>query len=132
MIMKRFSFFVLAVLLTGCSGTPKSENEFVIKVDSIVCADTVNVGEKIPVRFYGDIGADTNCAFSRFNIKSDTLLTEITVIGKHEEKKNKGCDTLRLDGKELILPSSQYDSVCLVVRNPGLARVLRKTIIVRK
>ena len=130
--MRKIVFILFSILAVGCARVARPDGEFVIKVDSVICADTVNYGQKISVRFYGDIGADTACRFSRFIVKTDSLSTEITVVGQNIVRKKSAGDTLRLDGKELVLPAACHDSVCLMVHNPGLARTLRKTIMVKQ
>lgn len=58
--------FLLVYFSSGCKKDEDSNNEYLIKIDSIKMADTIDFGEVLDVEFYGLIG-DTDChKFSRF------------------------------------------------------------------
>lgn len=54
-------------LLSGCKKDKEPETiEYIIKVDSITHADTIQVGEKFEIYFYGYAGLNDCYAFERF------------------------------------------------------------------
>lgn len=57
----------LIYLSTGCKKDEEPQTvEYLMLVDSLVHADTINVGEKLEIRFYGPIGPNACYSFSRF------------------------------------------------------------------
>lgn len=60
-------FASVIYLSTGCKKDNQPDTvEFLIKVDSIVHADTISLGEKFEVYFYGPVGPNDCFDFLRF------------------------------------------------------------------
>jgi hypothetical protein len=75
--------FSSAIYLTsGCKKESEPETvEYIIKVDSITHADTIKLGEKLEVLFYGYIGYNECYSFEKFVPEFGPNAMEFTLYG---------------------------------------------------
>lgn len=133
--MKPFVLIISALLFvflsTSCmkEKTPQSE-EYVIKVDSIQVTDNVRVGSQIEVDFFGMIGPNGCSSFSRYIIKSNGKLHNVTLIGKRKVGENLICteNLPMLDGMSLSLPADSIGVYTVEIVNPGINNLINKKI----
>ncbi len=62
-------FLVMAGILVWSSGCNKDDDpspDFLIKIDSIVYPDTIQLTDTLSVKFYGEVGPDGCYEFNRF------------------------------------------------------------------
>lgn len=130
------SFFglLLVILLSSCElqNSTQQEEEYLIKVDSVVVADTVKLKEAFELTFYGIIGENGCSRFSRFLTEQNDSLCKIQVIGSRTVGDDVVCPEILplLNGTKLSLLVHRTGDFGIEIINPGLNQVLRKTIVV--
>lgn len=126
---------VFSIVATGsCSKGGKIKyEEYLIHVDSIQVADTVNLGSKFSVVFFGIIGYDGCSSFARFIAERETGRYKLMVVGKRKTGPNLACPEYlpMLDGEKLELLADSSGVLKLEIVNPGLNQILSKEIFVR-
>lgn len=134
---KRWFYFIhfagLLSLLAGCHKPEANRTEeYLIQVDSIQCADTVQRSLPFEVSFYGRIGENGCYHFSRFFTTKSNGMVRIQVVGKKEIGQNLACPELLplLNGEKLSLRADTTGQLRLEVMNPGLNQYIRKTVVV--
>jgi hypothetical protein len=136
--MKKTAFLFIiisAVLFASCNKEGKVKHEeYLIYVDSIQVADTVNLGTKFKIVFYGIIGYDGCHSFSRFISERETGSYKIMVIGKKKTGPNLACPEYlpMLDGENIELLADSSGVLKIDIINPGLNQVLSKEIFVKE
>jgi hypothetical protein len=83
-----FSIGVISFFSTGCKKDSPKVTEFIITVDSVKHADTINVGEAFETNYYASIGNSDCYEFSKVENEFGTNLIEVTLIGKFTERDN--------------------------------------------
>jgi hypothetical protein len=125
-------FSIVAIASCNKGGKTNSE-EYLIQVDSIQVADTVNLGSKFSVVFFGIIGYDGCSSFSRFIAERETGRYKLQVVGKRKTGPNIACPEYlpMLDGEKLELLADSSGVLKIEIVNPGLNQILSKEIFVR-
>jgi hypothetical protein len=124
---------LLVLLISSCaSEKSRHQEEYLIKVDSFVVADTVKLKEAFEITFYGIIGENGCYRFSRFLTEQSDSLCKIQVIGSHPVGDNLVCPEILplLNGTKLSLQAHRIGDFGIEITNPGLNQMLRKTIVV--
>jgi hypothetical protein len=124
---------ILLVLCASCfKENANRTEEYIIKVDSIQVTDTVKVGDKIAIGFFGTIGTDGCSSFSRFILNSKSRTHTITVIGKRKIGNNLVCTQILplLDGMSMKINADSMGTYKLEIVNPGINNVITRTVIV--
>lgn len=107
--------------------------EFVIHVDSISVADTVKLNDNFVMRFWGKVGDDNTCEWSRYIVKEDSLKTSLTLIGKHHlQKKSIDSTTVFLKNQTIKLKAKKTGKMKIEIINPGYFNVLDCTVEVQE
>lgn len=135
--MKKIAFLLIVIsiaVFASCNKEGKVKyEEYLIYVDSIQVADTVNSGAKFEIVFYGIIGYDGCHSFSRFISERETGRYKIMVIGKKKTGANLACPEYlpMLDGENIELLADSTGVLKIDIINPGLNQVLSKEIFVK-
>lgn len=135
--MRRTSlFFALALILmcvVSCGnhdGNSTKYEEYVIRVDSIITPDTISLHERFEVSFYGVLGYDASCRYSRVVEYRDSLSTSLMLIGR----KTIGAannDTIYLEKVHHSMLIDDSCSTTIVILNPGYNNKISKSIVVK-
>lgn len=133
--MRKVAVFLAWVLiglcLVCCDNSPSNSSqyeEYVIRVDSIEIPDTISLHERFVVSFYGVLGNDASCRFSRVVEYQDSLCTSLMLIGRKAIGAS-NIDTIYL---EKVQHSMRIDDSCrnsIVVLNPGYNNKISKFIV---
>ena len=94
--MRNYLLIIASLLLiviystTGCKKEENSTNEFLIQIDSLKMADTIDFGSALDVNFFGLIGTNDCYKFSKFqqvdNVIGDPQNTiRVQTYGKIED-----------------------------------------------
>jgi hypothetical protein len=97
--MRNSILIIVSVLLlvvyfsTGCKKEEDTTNEFLVKIDSIQMADTIDFGSALDVNFFGLIGTNDCYSFSRFEqvqavVGDPDNSIRIQTYGKFEDNGN--------------------------------------------
>jgi len=91
---------LVVVTIQGCKkdDTPDT-HDFIIKVDSITHADTINSSDLFEVQFYGKIGDNDCFEFLEFRPAFGADFINVTVYGSETIKNDCGGGPVYLDGK---------------------------------
>ncbi|MDP3442532.1 MAG: hypothetical protein Q8T08_06675 [Ignavibacteria bacterium] len=125
--------FAFALVFTSCNKNRNtSEEEYLIKVDSIQLADTVKLGENFTIKFYGIIGENGCSSFSRFITDKTANEYAVQVIGKRKVGPQLICTEILplLDGKTTTFTADSIGSVKIKVINPGVDQSFEKEVVV--
>lgn len=116
----------------SCSSKSKDAPsvEYVIKVDSIVAADTIHLPEELVVGFYGVVGSDGCHHFERFYVDQDSTSADFMLIGSKETDENIMCNQAvqMLNGISYTLAVKDTGDFYVRVTNPGLNQSISKKI----
>ena len=94
------SLFML--IWSGCKKDSSPEIEtFIIHIDSIIHADTINFGDNLIIKFYGKIGPDGCYSFNEIAPEYITGTLSVTCWGKHTYESVCTQDTVYMVGKTL-------------------------------
>lgn len=98
------SFSLSILIWSGCKkdDSPKIEN-FIIQIDSIVHADTIDLGEDLAIKFYGPIGPDGCYAFEGFENSQIGNGLATTCWGKHTFESTCAPQAVYMNGNELTV-----------------------------
>jgi hypothetical protein len=90
---------IIAFTSQGCNKEDRPDTkDFIIKVDSISHADTINSGDEFEVLFYGKIG-DNNCfAFKEFAPAFGADFINVTLYGTETIKNDCSGSPVYVDG----------------------------------
>ncbi|MCF6170446.1 MAG: hypothetical protein L3J66_05650 [Bacteroidales bacterium] len=118
--------FIMAGLLiwsTGCKKDENTSNEFLIHIDSIVHPDTIQVTDKLTVKFYGEVGTNGCYSFNRFekvDLSNDdpTIAIKFKVWGKYEDTGNCTQQIVYLDGAEVGINGFTKGAFSILVIQP--------------
>lgn len=77
---------VISFFSTGCKKDSPKVTEFIITVDSVKHADTINAGEVFETFYYANVGINDCYEFSKIENEFSTNLIEVTLIGKFTER----------------------------------------------
>jgi hypothetical protein len=92
------------ISLSACQNKPETTTDFLIKVDSIHCPDTVMANAKFDIVFYGTVGFNGCTSFKTFNQKFDDKNITIETWGTYENFNGTCPDVLvSLDGQKLSM-----------------------------
>jgi len=128
--MKRHIFIastvlILTVLVAWSTGCKKNDNnnDFLIKVDSIVMPDTLSFQDTLYVKFYGMVGPDGCYKFDRFEqVPYETgdlpNSMKFKVWGKHEDSENCTQQIVYLDGREISITGLSKGNFFVFVIQP--------------
>ena len=125
------NLLLILFISTSCTKEKTIQTEeYIIKVDSVQVTDNVKVGSKIEVDFFGIIGSNGCSSFSRYILKSNGKLHNITLIGKRKVGENLICteNLPMLDGMTLELPTDSTGFYTIEIVNPGINNFLTKKI----
>lgn len=94
---------ITAILLITSQGCKKDDTpdtiDFIIKVDSISHADTINSADAFEVLFYGKIGDNVCFAFKEFAPAFGANFINVTLYGTETIKNDCSGGPVNLDGK---------------------------------
>ena len=117
-----FSLFIL--IWSGCKKDDDPEfQEFIIKIDSIVHADTINFGNDLSIKFYGLIGEDDCYSFDR--LVTDYVPGELAVTswGIHTSSENCTPSTVYMNGAELLVSEIPAGNILIVAVQPDGSKI---------
>jgi len=129
--MKKNAFIISVILAmtgllvwsSGCKKDDDTNPDFLIKIDSLVFRDTVNVNDTLFIKFYGTVGPNGCYQFSRFEQvpyqDGDVVNSmKIKVWGKLEDTGNCPDQIVYLDGAEIIVNGFQPGNFNIFVIQP--------------
>jgi hypothetical protein len=128
-----FLIVVAVISLSSCDKKARiTEEEYVIKVDSIETVDTVQLNQMFQVDFFGIVGENGCYRFSRFYTERTGMKFRIQAIGLREVGDNLICPELlpMLNGQNLQLKADSLGTIKLEIINPGINQLIRKDILV--
>jgi len=124
----------MGLVISSCGKESKpTEEEYLIRVDSIHVEDTIRKGSKILIEFYGVIGTNGCSRFSRFITGNDNAGYQIEVVGIRAVGPNLICPEFlpMLNGTVLELPADSSGMQLLKIINPGVNQIIRKEVFVK-
>ena len=129
--MKKNTLLISVVLLmagllvwsSGCKKDDGPNPDFLIQIDSIVMADTIELSDTLLVKFYGVVGPNGCYKFDRFeqlNLGDNDPANSVKlqVWGKHEGNDNCFDQIVYLDGTELLINGFAKGDFRILVRQP--------------
>lgn len=90
-------FLILSFSFSNCK-KKFTETQFVIKVDNILLADTVEVGTALRIEFFGTIGTNGCYSFSHDETDIDQTTVSIKLWGKNSGEGACPAVVVKLDG----------------------------------
>ena len=94
----------ILITLAACQNKSEETADFLIKVDSIHCPDSVLANTKFDIAFYGTVGFNGCTSFKTFNQKFDDNNITIETWGTYENYNGTCPDVLvTLDGQKLSM-----------------------------
>jgi hypothetical protein len=125
---------ILAIflMLASCSNQNNTYTDFLIKVDSIHCPDTVTANTRFDIEFFGIIGFNGCYSFKTFNQKINDEDITIEAWGTYDA--NAGiCPTalVKLDGQKLGMTLAIPGLYRIEITEPDLT-VIVKPVLVKK
>ena len=125
-------FVVIPVLLfslTLINCNKNNETTFVIKVDSIHVADTINLDETLRIEFFGTIG-DNGC----YSLSHDESSFEGTTLSIKLWGKNSGADEcpsviVKLDGTYFDINFSSAGTYTIEIIQPDNSKIVRIVVV---
>lgn len=107
-------FSIILFISTSCKkDDPKPTQEnYVIKIDSISHPDTIAVGDTLRILFYGLVGENSCYQFAQWDNEFDVDLIQLTTMGVHYLNRTCADGKTYLDGAEYSLrgiPKGPYN-----------------------
>ncbi len=124
----RFFIPVALILLAGLSlmnCSKNKETQFVIKVDSIAVADTVNLGEVFDIEFFGVIGNDGCYSYSNTEVFYESKTLTFKVWGKNSGAKECPDVIVLLDGLKVTVNNIDEGDNTIVVIQPNDSKLTK-------
>ncbi len=90
-------FLILSLSFSNCK-KKFTETQFVIQVDSIQLADTVELGTALRIEFFGTIGTNGCYSFSHDETDIDQTTVSIKLLGKNSGEGNCPTVVVKLNG----------------------------------
>ncbi len=120
------AILVMAGLLVWSTGCKKDEGpnpDYMIKIDSMVFADTIKITDTLSVKFYGEVGPDDCYKFDHFEqlpYQNGDLANSMKfkVWGKHEDTGNCSQQIVYLDGTEILITGMDKGNFNIFVVQP--------------
>lgn len=123
--------FVILFSCNKADPTAKTQ-EYLIKADSIQLPDSVAVGERFEIQFFGTVGNDGCHSFADFLASEDSTSLSLMLKGHKKVSANQLCPEklVLLDGKVYSHKFSADGKYLIKVVNPGLGQFIQKEILV--
>jgi hypothetical protein len=102
--MRLLSLFTVMLLFSSCVNKLSTSSDFLIKVDSIHCPDSVASNTSFDIEFFGIIGFDGCSSFKTFNQRSEEKDITIEAWGTYNDSGG-ACPAVlvSLDGQKLSM-----------------------------
>ena len=126
--------FIISIILIssqGCKNNDPDTVQFIIKVDSVSHADTINSTDLFEVEFFGKIGDNECFQFSEFYPAFGADFINITVYGTETIKNDCGGGPVYLDGNAAGFSDMTQGEWTLNVLQPAGVAPLSSTVYVK-
>ena len=97
------ALYPLLMMLSDCFGMahmPPTEEQFLIRIDSIAHPASIRYDDSLTILLYGTIGADSCTVFSHIDETKKPLDVELTVWGKHYLDSTCATRMIALNGRQ--------------------------------
>jgi len=120
-------------LTSGCKKDNEPDSvEYVIKVDSIVHPDTIKVGEKLEVYFYGVVGPNDCYEFLRFVPGFGPNAINFTLYGLQTLRSDCEGDPIYMNGGGVALQDMTVGDWSIQVNQPDGVQPIMSSVYVRE
>lgn len=126
------TFVVLPVLLfslTLINCNKNKETTFVIKVDSIHVADTINLDETLRIEFFGTIGDNGCYSFSHDESSFEGTTISIKLWGKNSGAAECPSVIVKLDGTYFDINFSSAGTYTIEIIQPDNSKIVRTVVV---
>lgn len=115
-----FLIITIAILVSNsaCKKEETVGEEYTIPIDSIMHPDTISVGEKLSIQYYGILGLSDCFAFHRFELNFDAENINTYAIGLYVEDEDCKEDTAYLIGEEAHVYDLPEGDYTIIVNQP--------------
>jgi hypothetical protein len=134
--MKRKFPYTIGLLMTiyalfaSCSNHPDTYSDFLIKVDSIHCPDTVTANTKFDIEFFGIIGFNGCYSFKTFNQRFNDEDITIEAWGTYDTSSG-ACPAalVKLDGQKLGMNIGIPGLYRIEIAEPDLTIIVQPVVV---
>jgi hypothetical protein len=115
----------------SCTLKDPTGNDFLIKVDSIHCPDSVIANVSFDIEFYGTVGFNDCFRFKTFNPKINDKKTTIQTWGTYDNTSDCHEALVLLNGQKLSMRIPYVGTYIIEVSEPNTT-ILKKLILVKQ
>ncbi|RLD36149.1 MAG: hypothetical protein DRI73_01185 [Bacteroidetes bacterium] len=121
-------FLILSLSLFNCK-KKDTETQFVIKVDSIQLADTVEVGTALRIKFFGTIGPNGCYSFSHDETDFIQTTVSIKLWGKNSGAGNCPAVVVKLDGMYMDVNFNSSGTYTIQIVQPDNSKLTEMVVV---
>lgn len=120
-----FSIILALMINSGCKKSGTETESYIIQIDSLVHADTINFGDNLTLKFYGVIGENGCYSFDKFEPEYTTGNLSITTWGLYTKQDMCTEELPYLNGEPIIItdiPAGTITIIAVQAEGPNISQ----------